>query len=463
MSQLATVESRFTGLTALLRNRYLKDVIDLRTRVGTPTMQRLKPAAMHTTARDNWLQYEVAAADSARMNTNLLRDYGTPNKSKAGSLNYRYDPDNPALNDVVGIDSVARVSLADMEKAGTPDGMMSLAQKVTKDVFAGINETPSTMMHSDAGASIGAVNGTKVKPTTDFANGDTYVSGDTSATIAIDGYSIGVYRRGMVLDLYNGETMVLDNIYVRHVDYDQHTIVVERTSDTTALNLDGIVDNLTIYRSGEKGQGFKTSFGGVFPETVTAGESWVGGVDRSTIDYMHLLPMMLRRNNATPELPSQSHLDALGLAMGYAKAGTKENPYTLFAGNGLIQSMRNSIGDMNVVMASNTNNKDNQFGNASLRYHHPDLGEIEMVSDVTARNDRFTFLKTQNVKMMQAGFKGLHIATEGNGLGYFERLEGTNGVRGGSKFYKMEASLWETPVWERFDECATVFGLTTDS
>jgi hypothetical protein len=461
MSQLSTTESRFTGLTNLLREKYLTDVMDTVHEHGTDTMRRLKPSQSRTNVRDNYIQFITAHADNARASNDLLADYRKPNKHKAAKINYRYDPDNPSSNDFRGIDGVARLSLAEVHSlGGSTEGQVKLAEMVTRQVFHGIDATGTFFMHSDSTAAKGNVNGTKVNVTTDFANGATYTAGSTACTFAVDNVSIGNFREGDMIDVYNSNTLIANDLMVRHVDYDQNAITVQKTADTTASNLDSIADNYTLYRSGEKGMGFLTSFGEFFKETVSSGDSWVGGVDRSTIDNLYLQPMKLRRGQSV-ELPDEEHLNQLGKAMGYAQPGTDSMPLTLFAGDSLIRAFRNIIGDSVFVHSPSSGGNDkHQIGNTSLRYVDPKLGVIELVGDNNARNDRMYLVNTADWEILRGGIQDLEIPTAGGAYGYFERMEGTNSHRGGSKIFRMECSTWWTPIVKRMDRCAAIFNLS---
>ena len=460
MSYLSTVESRFTGLTALLRERYLSSVLHTVHMHGTETMRRLALSANRTDQRDNYIQTVTANADNARASSDLLADFGKPNKHKARKLNYRYDPDNPSANDVRGIDAVARLSLAEIKsKGGSAEGQVDLAEMVTKAFFHGIDSTGTFFMHSDKTASKGTVSGTPLQATTDFANGTALSGGETSCSFVVADFAIGNFRNGDVIDIYNGTTLVADAYMVRHVDYDQYVLTIEKTADSTVANVDSIANTHTIYRSGEKDQGFLTSFGEFFKETISSGDSWVGGEDRSQLENFYLQPMKLRRG-ATPEIPDESHFDQLGRAMGYAHPGTDAKPFTLFAGSALVRVFRNVVGDGVVVHAPTTNNGEHTVGNTSLRYIDPNLGTIEMVSDPNARNDRMILVDTADWELMRAGMDDVEVLTGGGAYGYFERMDGTNSARGGSKYFRMEGSVWMTPVIKRMDRCACIYNLS---
>ena len=227
-------------------------------------------------------------------------------------------------------------------------------------------------------------------------------------------------------------------------------------------NCDSIANNHVIYRSGEKDQGFLTSFGEIFKETISSGDSWVGGVDRSTIENMYLIPQMFRRNASTTVVAGQSQLDQAAEALAYQAGKDRTKPMTAIAGNKLITTIRNSIANHSISMNSSTSNATHKFGNTGVSYVHPELNEIELVGDHTARNDRLIMLDTSDIEIFYGAMRGVEILTRNQGFGLFERMEGTNSVRGGSKIFKVEGTSWMTPIVHGMHRMVCIHNLETD-
>jgi len=307
MSYGNTAESVFTNLAAVRQKIYDKTFPEMNAELGSPSA-RIVRMSDEILGASTTFQMSTGRADSARSNSSMDTDYSVPQQSAVTSLEVRLNDRDASKNDFRRIDVLSRISMSDRIRAGNdPSFAVNLMHRVVKQSIDSAITSISKLLNSPASGKIAAQNGAaKLDDAENYTAASTYASG-TEARIVIDGGAIAMFSPNNIVDLYDSSgNLLADSLLVGYVNVVDYSIGLKITDASTVANLDALADNAEIFRSGERGQGFIGGFSETFKKDITAGDSWFGGLDRSTTDGRNFLPIRLN-TTATTRTACASH------------------------------------------------------------------------------------------------------------------------------------------------------------
>lgn len=440
-------------LTNLLRLQYQDFVPTMLSRYSTGVAKSIKPGRIVDQTADDAdegglvIQVVRSHSDSTRMSADASKDYGRGRTPRGGKIRVRFNTKDPSKNDLRRIENVIETDLFQLERvANSPGVAINFLENELKNIAFGTDEAIERGMHTDETGVIGIVDGDKVASATRYEKGGAYSTAAT-ARIKIKGHSIAMFKEGLYLDFHNPSTgaKLLDEVEVMHVDEEEGSALISVSSRTTiAQNLDAVVANSLIVRSGEYGQGFKAGFGGTFKADYT-GDNWIGGKDRSLPENMWLVPIQIRTEATDQVVMNTDIMDQLvnGLSMRMGVDPTK--PLQFLAGLKAVNNWRSSAG-YGVTTNREQGNRDLVVGEHGLSYVHPEIGTIQIKGAKNARPDRGILWDPEKFEMLYGGFKG-HKWTSAGEAGIFRQKVGTNNPHGGgSTQYVAEGVTFCSPI-----------------
>lgn len=143
-------------------------------------------------------------------------------------------------------------------------------------------------------------------------------------------------------------------------------------------------DNGSLYLTDEKGAGMNGPQ--AFYVEPTSGDSYIGGIDRTSSTYRFMIPTTYRAVASGTTSISRTHLEELAGIMRYAYE-QDDQPWAAYMGMKLYDKLRQDIGGEHLVYSQNSEAEMPIFGNRGVGYVHPKLGTIELMGDVKKAND----------------------------------------------------------------------------
>jgi len=451
----------------LIREEYMSEIPELIFKVGSPTMRLLQPGTEIANAENQGINQRVitARANSGRATRTLLADFQRGRTSSAASLKLRYNYNDASANDFVSIEAATSIPWHDFTTSGN-DIAAQVLDRAQQDVMDSIDYTTNVLMHSDQTGAIGLING-DIKSEFDdegtYAGAAAHVAGNTAASFLMDGHTIGIFREGVHLDIYDstGATLLADEVRIDRVNFEEQSVTVYLSELSTAANFNALAandDNAIIYLAGTKDAGFKCAFAEMF-KTTYASDSWIGGIDRAAQGNRHWQPIRTRITGSS--MPMQkSYLDDAARAMGFRTAEADMEPPVFLAGSEIVDNFRSDVGEAALSTEDANDRGDYTIGEVALRYQHPVLGAISIMGDYTAKNDRAYLVFPNDLTMYFANMVGPVVMSEGTAGRGFERVEGADPNSGGSKFYKLEVMEQKTPFFKAINRAVGIFNVT---
>jgi hypothetical protein len=464
-SQNLLADAGGINLTVLLRNVFAQSVPDMMYRHGNPLARLIRPGEIVNSTGagaeegGRVFQMRTGYADSARSTLTALDDFKSPRQSRADKIRVRFNIEDPSQNDINRMETASRINIADMKRASDAGVAVNIAENSIRDAVEGLDEADEILMHSDKTAAIGTINGPpKNNDDSVFTSATTYTPGSNSARILVSNYSIGIFKPNMHLDIYNGASLVADEVRITDVNYEDFSVGIALTDRSTVANLNGVLTTHTIYRSGERNQGYKGGFGELF-KTSYAADSWFGGTDRNSADKRHFQPIRTRTASASTARMSDKIMAVLVRAVSQFRGMDRiTSNYSLVMGLEAVDNWREDVSNAATNMQSAQGRAALQVGEEGLFFTHPALGRINITATRTARNDRAILFLPSDMQKLYGDFKGLDIVSNGNG-GIWERVPGTGVNGGGSVFYRYEALMYSTPFASNLNSMAAAFNI----
>lgn len=425
-----------------LRELYLPGLAEHVFRAGQITNRIFRPSSDGVTVTGDGLtiQVQTGHTDSARASRNVLKDFGNARHLTVSKIKLRYeeDPQDAATgNDFLRTEAVAQITEIERQRGNDPGVALNLAEREYEGMRSSYDHSKPVMYYSTAEGKFAAVNGTKKNNDADnFTDATTYTSGVTSFRVPVDFGSVSAFKENTHWDFYNGDTLLADECRVTDFNPFDLSVGFELTDASTVANCDAVADNADIYRSGEKGNGFRGSLR-AWMDAPSSGESFLGGVDRTTASYRWLNTQRYSASSGAAVTINRDHLDSLALGMGYIDDGMDMGQLCL-ASTSVVQTLRKSIGEEALSNQPANNDGNYSFGQNQLSYIHPTFGKITILADPLHPNDRMHFLRAADWQLIPYLNAGLNIIDEaGNGGWYRESAASGGGGRG--MYWRMDA------------------------
>jgi hypothetical protein len=432
-----------------LRELYLPGLAEHVWRAGQVTNRLFRPSSDGVTVTGDGLTIQVQTGmnDSARASRNMLKDFGNSRHLTVSKIKLRAetDPNEAASgNDFLRTEAVAQITELERQRGNDPGVALNLAEREYNGMRDSYDFSKPVMYYSTAEGKFAAVNGTpKDNDADNYAGAGSYSSGATSFRVPVDFGSVSAFKPNTHWDFYTGDTLLADEVRVTDFNPFDLSVGFELTDASTVANCDAVVDNADIYRSGEKGNGFRGSLRAWFDE-ASSGENFLGGVDRTTSAYRWLKTQRYKATASGTVKINRDQLDALALGMGYVDDGMDMGQLVL-SSTSIIQTLRKSIGEEALSNQAANNDGNYSFGQNVLSYIHPTFGKVVLQADPLHPNDRMHFLRAADWQLIPYLNPGLNILDEaGNGGWYREGAASGGGGRG--MYWRMDAydicTLW---------------------
>ena len=324
-ANLSRAESVLLNTTDLLRTQYFDDVERTSFRKGRITERWFRPGEEIANGDGIEEKLITGRTDSARASLSPYKDFGKNRRMKAAKLKYRFNS-SATSNDFTRLEGVAEIPHLELT-TGDPDALsIDTADEVERQLTENVADSFSLLALASGTGRVALVNGA---PTlNDFRQlslATSYSSG-TSMRIAVDNGSVAPFERGMRFDFWTAAgVLAADELSVVDMNPADKSVGFEFSQDTSVSNLDAVVTNVEIFRSGERNNGYRGSVRSWLEDwdvikalnTASTPENFINGLDRSETANWHLLPINTREGlSATPTQVKREHLDDQGVAMG---------------------------------------------------------------------------------------------------------------------------------------------------
>lgn len=414
-------------------------------RFGSMTNRLVKVADQIASGNGITMQFEVGPADIVRTGTNALVTFDSVGTFKADDIQLRFNSRTPSSNDFTSL--YGSVQYADiLMRNGSMGTAVDIAQRTVKSVMDDFDEKLAILRNIGRNGVLALVNGT---PTlNNGVHSTTANNGAATGTATNSGglrckFDGGIYpaiKENGFYDFIRPATgaVVAGNVYCTDkFEGDssagfafQSTQIGSRTSTG---NLASVADNDYIVLSSTYNAGLY-GFGAYF-SAATASESFIGGVDRTTSAYRHMIPIN-PRYGATSATVTKSLFDDVSIALGN-RFEDMQAGLVCQSDLTLTTKMRNELGEESFIQISDTDTRAKKFynfGSWGLNYQHPSLGIIKINADALCPSNTFRFIDPSTWICQHYAFKG------------FDPMPGTKG-----NWYRVTASTPNTgdsTIWK---------------
>lgn len=410
------------------------------------TFNRIFQIAEKAASGDGFtMQAELGPGDFARASNNPLASITGSTSLQAVKLRLRYDTNNLAANDFTQVTASCQTDVWQLKNGG--DGaIVDLAERNAKSVIASYDEHIAYLRNVGRNAVAALVNGTPK-----LNNGVTYAGATGTATnaggarVKVDSGIFAVLKTNSWIDFIRPATgaTVAGSVWITDKNPGDLSIGVSFATTqfggrVSSGNLALVADNDYIAFSGEYNSGLYSV--GAWMSEATAGESFLGGVDRTTASYRWMLPIN-PRYGATTTTITKSFFDDVAIAMGYFA----EN----MDGAGLIaqsdltvnNKLRNELGEESfkpIPQSDERMKKFYQFGSTGLAFEHPSLGVIKILGDALCPSTTVRFIDPSTWMSVHYAVRGLTPMPGGEGMGSWYRVTDSTPNTGKSLIVKSD-------------------------
>lgn len=445
-------------MNAITQEQYFSDYLEQWVSYfGKNTNKIFKPADQAVVGDGLNFQYELGPADSARASTNVLGDFASPQQFAPGSFKVRFS--QTGTSDFVRISASAQVSDLDMVNAGKGTAV-NLVTRLVSSIMPGYDEHLAKLRNLPKTGLICSVTAApKKNDARTLAIATASATNATGLRFGISGASRAYFRKGVRLDFVVGGAVVAGNIMVTDInlaDISSDGITgsvgcayvstgVAGQASTGDLSL--VTSAATVYHSGEYNSGIYSM--GAFFSTPSSGESFIGGVDRTTADYRFLVPTTIREYDTSAAISTnvavnQSHFTDLANAMNYTDEAGSGGVFV--AAPEVVRKLQNDIFQSSIVQMPIGNDKADRWGHFGMHgvfFQDPSFGTTQIMADPLINPNRIRFLTPKTWLQLNWGWKGLRMMPGDNGKGGWYRMNAATPNTGKSIFYKSD---WYTYV-----------------
>jgi len=443
----------------IVQTQYFKNYeVNYHDRFGRVLNKMFSPSAEVITGDGKTMQTELAPADTVRANSDPLGEFAAPDILEAEAVRVRFNRQTaPTGHDFTEFSASCQFDDLTIENA-SKGTIVDVADRVYKQVQGQFDEHLAVLRHAPRSARIALVNGTpRLNDHWTFASATSTATNAGGARLQVDNGSIAALRRGARIDFVNASgTVVAGNVRVTDVNPADLSIGVAFTSSGSGVlagrvstgNLASVADNHTIVYSGEYNKGLY-SLGAWFGRP-TAGESFIGGVDRTTAGFRWMLPISTREGSSNTPL-TKSHFNDLAIAMGFLIEDGQDG-MVFVTDPTLNQKLRDEIGEeafFQIPEGSSDAKRVMKFGSLGLNYQHPQFGLTKILVDPLMPAGTVRVLDPSTWKTLPYLWQGLKPMKE-NGAHWYRMPSATPG-NGKSKIWKADwycnMTDWCTRPW----------------
>lgn len=427
----------------IIRELYMKQYFEHGSgRFGRTTNRLFKMNTEIASGDGITMQAQRGFADSVRAGVDPIGSIASPTASEALKLKIRFNQQNPAASDFTFISASAQRTHWDIESAG--DGAaVDIAMDVYNNLTANYDEHVALLRNLGRNAVVAFVNGTPK-----LQNALTYSEATGTATnaggllVTVDNAVIAGLREGQWVDFINPATGAVraGNIYVDYFNRGDNSIQCSYRTQfggrASTGDLATVADNDYIVLSGEYNAGMWSI--GAWSSSAAAGESFLGGVDRTVAQYKSLNFLSTRRG-ATSTKITKSLFDDMAIAW----SNIVENQDKIFAVQtdvSLSTALRNEIGEAAFVQQVSNSEQEKRnavFGSHGLYYQHQSIGTIAVIGDPLCPGNQVRFIDPSTWLQMFYKVRGMR-PLPGDVSGSWSRMQASAPNTGKGLIYRSE-------------------------
>jgi hypothetical protein len=430
-------------VSAIIQQQYFPEFTEEAPgRFGSVVNKYFKPSMDAITGDGKTMQVEIAPGDTVRFGTDPLGPFASPDVFQAGSIKVRFNKATPTSSDFSHVSASCQTNDIDLEVAGR-GSIIDFVERMFKQIMPEYDEKLAVHRHLSRSATVGTVADTP-KQNNSF-NMSQATSGSvtnvTGARFTVSAGSISYFRPGTRIDIYNGANLVVGNVAVTDSNPADLSIGVQYVSGSNTVRnsvgpgtLGSIASGHSIFYSGERNAGMYSL--GAYFSAPTAGESFIGGVDRTTSGFRWMIPVTTRPGLTAATL-TKSMVDDLAISMGYRQED--EYGVVVTTSPDLHQKLRNEYTEaafLNIPDGDNRLKRFANFGAMGLNYQHPVFGLVKVMSDVLHVPNTVRVIVPETWRSLYYGFRGLKMMPGTKGGWY--RVTETTPNTGLSKVWKCD-------------------------
>jgi len=433
-------------VSAIIQQQYFPEFTEEAPgRFGAVVNKYFKPSMDAITGNGKRMQVEIAPGDTVRFGTDPLGPFAQPDVFQAGQIDVRFNKQTPANSDFSHISASCQTNDIDLEVAGR-GSIIDFVERMFKQIMPEYDEKLAIHRHLSRSAQVGTVADTPKQNNafnmTQATTGS--VTNTTGARFTVSGGSIAYFRPGTRIDIVNASTglTVAGNVAVTDSNPADLSIGVQAITAAGTNperlgngNLASVTSGMLIYYTGERNAGM-CSLGAYFSAPAVTGDSFIGGVDRSSSSYRWMIPVSTRVG-ATSATLTKSMVDDLAISMGYRDES--EQGVVITTSPDLHQKLRNEYTEasfLNIPDGDNRLKRFANFGTMGLNYQHPVFGLVKVISDVLHVPNTVRVIVPETWRSLYYGFRGLKMMPGTKGGWY--RVTETTPNTGLSKIWKCD-------------------------
>lgn len=432
-------------VSAIVQQKYMPEFTEeYSSRFGRTTNKLFRLDEMEITGDGRTMQVELAPGDTVRASADVLGAFAAPDRFEPGTLKARFNKQTTSANDFIQISASAQVDDIDIEEAGK-GSIVDFCDRIYKQVMPNYEEHLAQLRQSSRNAVQAWCNGTPTLNNSWYIGGATSTATNTGGLrVAVDNGSIANFRRGARLDFINPATGTVraGNVRVTDVNEADLTIGVAFTSDQSFApwvstgDLATVADNDYIVRSGEYNAGLY-SMGAWFSRPV-AGESFLGGVDRTTAAFRWLNTRATREGSAAIQV-NKSMFNAAAIMLGFLSEDDDTGP-VIMTDPTIHQTLRDQIGEdafIQLPVDDDRMKRFANFGSVGLNYQHGVFGVVKIAADPLCPPNVVRIIASNTWKALYYGWRGLRPVPSGKG-GHWYRMNEAAPNTGLGKMWKAD-------------------------
>lgn len=392
------------------------------------------------------LRFEHRAMDAVRPVNRPLQDYGTPGSFDMAALKVRYNLTDAAAHDFTGFDASVQISSIELANAwnGSDQDMENLVAGATRRLINNFADNRAAYLQLPRTGVICLVNGNLKKNDNPDYGAASATGFASSARFKVDGGIPSFLKPGYKIEVEKSDGTGTVYATVAHFNYVDRSlgVTVDSDSPNTFGSTNSAYDNGKIYQRGAKGlgmHGFRSWF-----DAPTAGETWIGGIDRTSADWQHINPIRHRVGAAVATVSREfvdEVLDGLEIVREEGEQGA------IFGNTLMINAFKRDLGDKDVVYQSPQQAQGSRRG-TELRtiYMHPATpGGLELVADPLIPDDRLYIVSPGTWETYHYGAQEINAEPGGDHMGWYRTTAADGSSR--SKYWRKDFSQKGMVLW----------------
>lgn len=457
----AQTEAFQRTLSQLQREQYNPLIADMVWLDGHPINRLFMPSSDLAMRENGGLNQQMITrrARAARNSSNPLLDTPKGDSSSSDKIKIRWDTNNPANNDFVSIEATVTLPIFERMFSGN-EGIVNILEDSQRTIFETIDYRTAVLMHSDRSGLIWSSTDSLFKAafnSSTYSGASAWSNGATIGSIQItSGLGIGVAREGVLIDIYDGSTLVASNLRITQTRIPEDAFEFEVTSDSNVSvldDIDSISGAVSIYFAQSKGEGFKASLGELF-KTSYANDNWFDARDRNSSGNGHFIPQRTRVGAA--QLPlTKRMLDDILQAIGIRTNYQQTTDPVFVAGIKAMDNLRQDVGEAVIThQSADSQSGDYTVGELALGYIHPTMGRrLALLGDNYANENVAYVIHPDDTKKYYAEQRGPMTTSD------WKQRAATTAGSGWSKFYDMSVQENSTPFMNSILRSGAVFNI----